>query len=66
MNFELKEFASIPADDRNEIHFWRLSLSNVHIFEGIKKEPDARVVETSGMVSWENPSLFKGKSCFLL
>ena len=40
--------------------------ANVHIFEAINKEPDARVVEISGMVSWEKPSLFKGKSRFLL
>ena len=40
--------------------------ANVHIFEAIKEEPDARVVEISGMVSWEKPSLFKGKSRFLL
>ena len=67
MNFQLKEFASIPADDRNKIHFWRLlEVANVHIFEAIKKEPDARVVEISGMVSWEKPSPFKGKSRFLL
>ena len=26
--------------------------ANVHIFEAIKKEPDARVVKISGMVSW--------------
>ena len=66
MKFELKEFASIPADDRNKFHFWRLKFANVHIFEAIKEEPDARVVEISGMVSWEKPSLFKGKSRFLL
>ena len=67
MNFELKEFASIPADDRNEIHFGdSRKFANVHIFEAIKKEPDARVVEISGMVSWEKLSLFKGKSRFLL
>ena len=35
--------------------------ANVHIFEAIKEEPDARVVEISGMVSWEKPSLLKGK-----
>ena len=29
--------------------------ANVHIFEAIKKEPDVRVVEISGMVSWEKP-----------
>ena len=40
--------------------------ANVHIFEAIKKEPDARVVEISGMVFWEKPSLFKGKSRFFL
>ena len=40
--------------------------ANVHIFEAIKKEPDARVVEISGIVSWEKPSLFKEKSRFLL
>ena len=40
--------------------------ANVHIFEAIKKETDARVVEISGIVSWEKPSLFKGKSRFLL
>ena len=27
--------------------------ANVHIFEAIKKELDARVMEISGMVSWE-------------
>ena len=37
MNFELEEFASIPAD--------------VPIFEAIKKELDARVLKISGMVS---------------
>ena len=40
--------------------------ANVHIFEAITKEPDARVVEISGTVSWEKPSLFKGQSRFLL
>ena len=40
--------------------------ANVHIFEAMKKEPDVRVVEISGMVSWEKPSLFKRKSRFLL
>ena len=40
--------------------------ANVDIFEAIKKEPDAHVVEISGMVSLEKPSLFKGKSRFLL
>ena len=32
--------------------------ANVHIFEAIKKELDARVMEISGMVSWEkkNPT----------
>ena len=40
--------------------------ANVHIFEAIKKDRDVRVVEISGMVSWEKPSLFKGKSPFLL
>ena len=39
MNFELEEFASIPAD--------------VPIFEAIKKELDARVMKISGMVSSE-------------
>ena len=53
MNFELEEFASIPAD--------------VPIFEAIKKELDARVMEISGMVSsGKNPNLFKEKPRFLL
>ena len=46
VNFELKEFASIPAD--------------VPIFEAIKKELDARVMEISGMAN-----LFKEKPRFL-
>ena len=41
--------------------------ANVHIFEAIKKELGARVMEISGMVSWEKkPNLFKEKSRFLL
>ena len=38
--------------------------ANVHIFEAIKKEPDARVVEISGMVSWEKPSLLRENLVF--
>ena len=40
--------------------------ANVHIFEAMKKEPNVRVVEISGMVSGEKPGLFKGKSRFFL
>ena len=40
--------------------------ANVHIFEAIKEEPDGRLVEILGMVSWEKRGLFKGKSRFLL
>ena len=59
VNFELKTFASIPVDDRNEFAFTLETLAfkkfaNVHIFEDIKKELDARVMENSGMVSSEN------------
>lgn len=51
MNFELEEFASIPAD--------------VPIFEAIKKELDARVMEISGMVSSEkNPTFLKKNLVF--
>ena len=32
--------------------------ANVHIFEAIKKEPDARVVEITGMVSWKKTQPF--------
>ena len=48
MNFELKEFASIPADDRNEFPFTfgdSKKFANVYIFEAIKKELHARVME---------------------
>ena len=39
--------------------------ANVHIFEAIKKEPDARLMEISGMVSSEKkPSLLKEKISF--
>ena len=43
MNFELKEFASIPADDRNEFPFTLETLAlkksgNVHIFEAQYQE----------------------------
>ena len=31
---------------------------NVHIFEAIKKEPDARVVEITDMVSWKKTQPF--------
>ena len=41
--------------------------ANVHIFEAIKKEPDARLMEISGMVcSEKKPILLKEKSRFLL
>ena len=32
--------------------------ANVHVFEAIKKEPDARVVEITGMVSWKKKPAF--------
>ena len=56
MNFELKEFPSILADNRNEFAFTLETMAfkkfaNVHIFEAIKKEFDARVMENPGMAS---------------
>ena len=42
----LKEFASVLADDRTEFALETLALkksANVHIFEAIKKELDARL-----------------------
>ena len=39
--------------------------ANVHIFEAIKKEPDARLMEISGMVSSEkNPAFLKKNLVF--
>ena len=62
VKFELKELASIPADDRNEFAFTLETLAfkkfaNVHIFEAIKKELDARMMKNSGKVSSENRTL---------
>ena len=61
VNFELQEFAWIPADDRLEMKFTfggSKKFANVYIFEAIKKERDARVMEISGMVFSEtkNPA----------
>ena len=40
--------------------------ANVHIFEVIKKEPDARQMEISGMVSSEKAPAFLKKSLVFL
>ena len=67
MNFELKNLHRFLQTIAMKFTFGdSKKFANVHIFEAIKKEPDARVVEVSGMVPWEKPSLFKGKSRFLL
>ena len=49
---ELKEFASVLADDRTEFALTLETLAlkksaNVHIFEAIKKELDARLQATA-------------------
>ena len=38
--------------------------ANVHIFEAIKKEPDARLMEISGMVCSEKIKPFKREISF--
>ena len=49
---ELKEFASVPQDDRTKFAltletFALKKSTNVHIFEAIKKELDARLQATA-------------------